>query len=131
MLYKLSEGLRIEYDFQNQKDTIEDANDKVKILINLYENEEDDIKAQLSDRIQFKQHEKITSKPINLIVYFINLIWDDEAINNSDYLAFLSSVCRYQNEAVSINQENIFKLYKKYNDSKPKLGVETKAEEMK
>jgi uncharacterized protein YktA (UPF0223 family) len=66
-----------------------------------------------------------------LINYFVNLIWDDEAWNNSDYLKFLRSVSRYQNESITLNQENLFKLYKRYNDVKPKLGVETKAEETK
>jgi uncharacterized protein YktA (UPF0223 family) len=64
-------------------------------------------------------------------MYFVNLIWDDEAQNNSDYLKFLRSVCRFNEEGININQENIFKLYKRYNDVKPKLGVETKAEEIK
>ena len=40
-------------------------------------------------------------------------------------------MCRWNNETITINQENIFKLYKRYNDQYPKLGVETKAEETK
>jgi hypothetical protein len=27
--------------------------------------------------VNFRQHEKITSKPINLIQYFMNLIWEE------------------------------------------------------
>ena len=76
-------------------------NQKIKILINLYESEpRQDELVVVEEKIQFKQHEKITSKPINLINYLINLIWDDEAINNSDYLKFLRSVCRYFYEPI-------------------------------
>lgn len=34
-------------------------------------------------------------KPVPLIEYFINLLWDDEAKNNSYYLKFLRNVCSH------------------------------------
>ena len=44
----------------------------------------------------------------------MNLLWDNEAENKQGYLRFLSSVCTVQDRGISINQENIYKLFKKY-----------------
>ena len=46
----------------------------------------------------------------------MNLMWDESAKNKHDYFRFLSSVCTYMDHGISINQENIYKLYKKYNE---------------
>lgn len=83
----------------------------VKFLINLYD---DDIDNEGEDKIEFRQHEKISTKSINLVQYFMNLIWDEQAELHSDYLKFLGITCILHNKGVTLNQENIYKLYKKY-----------------
>lgn len=45
----------------------------------------------------------------------MNLIWDKTSENRPSYLRFLSTICRVEDRGISLNQENIFKLYKKYN----------------
>ncbi|CAD8168125.1 unnamed protein product [Paramecium pentaurelia] len=120
LLYKLSEDIKIEFYENNEID-----NQQIKILINLYQFDDKE------EQMEIKQHEKIIKKPVPLIEYFINLLWDDEAKNNSYYLKFLRNVCSHQEFPIQINQENIYKLYKKNNTKQPKLGVETKAEESK
>lgn len=123
--YQMSDNLRIEYYYskKNQQQT-EDKN-VVKFLINLYDEEEDAAggaaDADTSEKIQFRQHEKISSRPVNLIQYFMNLMWDDTAIHTPEYLKFLSSICRFDERGVSKNQENIYKLFKKYNSVRPKI----------
>ena len=44
----------------------------------------------------------------------MNLIWDESATLKSDYLKFLRNVCKLGNKGVTLNQENIYKLFKKY-----------------
>ena len=49
----------------------------------------------------------------------MNIIWDDSAQHKKDYLRFLASICiTSDHKGISINQENIYKLYKKYNQMK-------------
>ena len=51
----------------------------------------------------------------------MNLIWDREAVNRASYLRFLTCTCRFDMQGVSLNQENIFKLFKKYNSIRPEI----------
>jgi len=44
----------------------------------------------------------------------MNLIWDESATLKSDYMKFLRNVCKYGSKGVTLNQENIYKLYKTY-----------------
>lgn len=39
LLYRLSEGLKIDFDFKNSKELVEDHKKRIKVLINLYESE--------------------------------------------------------------------------------------------
>ena len=48
----------------------------------------------------------------------MNLIWDPTAIYNSDHLKLLRSICKIGNKGVTLNQENIYKLFKKYSQQK-------------
>jgi len=52
-----------------------------------------------------------TSKPMNLMNYFMDMIYNDAPLK-ADYYRFLSSICKFKNDGLSLNQENIFKLYK-------------------
>ena len=54
----------------------------------------------------------------------MNLLWDHTAWHKKDYLKFLSSVCVFNDKGFSINQENIYKLYKKYNQRKVVINHE-------
>ena len=123
----VGEGINIDFDYNQGKEVQQDPNKLLKILINLYDGNNN----QGNEQVKFKQHEKIVSKPVNLINYMINLIWDDEAQNNADYLNYLSQICQTPGASLKLIQENIYKLYKKYNDKFPKLGVETKADDVK
>lgn len=73
------------------------------------------------DPVIFRQHDKITSKPINLINYFMNLIWDDTAYLHSNYLNFLRTTCKVNNKSITLNQENIYKLFKNYSSDRMKI----------
>lgn len=50
--------------------------------------------------------------PENLLNFFMDLVYDSEAPLQADYYRFLSSICKFKNDGISLNQENIFKLYK-------------------
>lgn len=102
ILSALSDNVKIDFDFEKKEDIeLIDAK-SIKIMINLFE--EDELGDKRKDEIiPFRQHEKITSKPVNLIVFFMNLIWDDKLNQKSNYLKFLRSICRYQNKGISLN----------------------------
>lgn len=44
----------------------------------------------------------------------MNLIWEENSLQKSNYLRFLRSLCRIEDKGIALNQENIFKVYKKY-----------------
>ena len=108
ILGNLKENIDLDFDFQNQKEIIEDPNKKIKILINLFDDE------SLIQQNQIKVHEKIIHKPLNLILYFFNLLWDEKSPNKTDYLSILNKVSSYQDKPINENQTNLFKLYLKY-----------------
>lgn len=118
ILTALSENLKIDYDFEKKEEDSDQLVFKprpVKIMINLFDDSIADAAGGSGDnKIPFRQHEKITSKPVNLIVFFMNLVWDEHSHQKSYYLKFLRSVCRFHTKGISLNQENIFKLYKNY-----------------
>lgn len=51
----------------------------------------------------------------------MNLSSDKNAIYKSDYLNFLLSICKYKNQGINLNQENIYKKFKKYSSIRAKL----------
>ncbi|KAL4462524.1 hypothetical protein ABPG74_000354 [Tetrahymena malaccensis] len=118
ILMTLSENLKIDFDYEKKDEGQTFQGRQVKILINMYDQDNTKHFDQSEEKIPFRQHEKITTKPINLIVFFMNLIWDDNSKLNSNYLKFLRSICRIQNKAISLNQENIFKIFKKYSQKR-------------
>ncbi|EGR32737.1 MIR domain protein [Ichthyophthirius multifiliis] len=120
ILNKLSDNLKIPYEYEKSSYNDQINQKQIKILINLYDQDNNNTNNN-GELISFKQHEKITPKPINIIIYFMNLIWDDKAQYKSHYLKFLRSICRIQNKAISLNQENIFKLFKKYSKVKQQI----------
>ena len=85
----------------------------IKFLINLYDDDANQ-GAGTEDRISFRQNEKISSKPVNLIQYFMNLISDQTALFNPEYQKFLKNICKYRDKGMNLNQENIYKLFKKH-----------------
>lgn len=121
ILMALSENLKIEFDYEKREDmeagTAVVPSKPVKIIINLYDESSQET-AYGDGKIAFRQHEKITSKPINLIVFFMNLIWDENSLQKSNYLKFLRSISRFSNKGISLNQENIFKIYKNYSKNR-------------
>lgn len=54
----------------------------------------------------------------------MNLIWDDSAPIRSHYLDFLSAICKNGENGMSLNQENVYKLYKTYNNIREVLNVD-------
>lgn len=103
--------MEIQYDFSDNNYVKEDTSKTVKFLINLYDGNPMQYKELAKNtRVEFAQHEKLTCKPINLINFFMNLLWDDLAPNNSQYMKFLTSICYFKNKGITINQENIFKV---------------------
>ncbi|CAD8131502.1 unnamed protein product [Paramecium pentaurelia] len=122
ILINLCNNLKIEFDYIKKQEIEDDLKNKVKVLINFYEK---DAGLQQDVSIPVKIHDRIITRPINIIQYFFNLIIDDTAKNNEHYLRFLRHICRYKNIAISINQENLFKLYKKYNKQTKLLQIET------
>ncbi|EAR98945.2 MIR domain protein (macronuclear) [Tetrahymena thermophila SB210] len=48
----------------------------------------------------------------NIMNFFMDLVYDPKAPLKADYYRFLSSVCRFKNDGISLNQESIYKLYK-------------------
>jgi hypothetical protein len=126
VLGRLAENLRIDFDFLRQTAIQEDRSRMIKFLINLYDGVSyDGAETAAAEHIEFRQHEKLTSKPVNLINYFMNLVWDETAPNKPDYIHFLAQVCTVNGQrGVSINQENIFKLFKKYNSVRKEIDYE-------
>ncbi|KAL4438400.1 hypothetical protein ABPG74_009439 [Tetrahymena malaccensis] len=115
LLINLSENLQIQYDYNENTYIQEDQSRTVKFLINLYDGNPKVYKeSSVENKVQFAQHEKLANKPINLINFFMSLLWDSTAKNKSDYLRFLSRVCYFNEKGITINQENIYKLYKKF-----------------
>ena len=49
--------------------------------------------------------------PMNLINYYMNLIWDGESTIKQEYMRFLRCLCKFGDRGININQEMIFKLY--------------------
>jgi len=45
----------------------------------------------------------------------MNLLWDESALNKGSYFRFLAAVCRFGDQGLSSNQENLYYLYEKYN----------------
>lgn len=76
ILEMISDTLKIDFNYEQEKIIEVDNSGAIKILINLYEGEEAGMnKSQRKEeRIQFRQHDKIITKPVNLITYFINLL---------------------------------------------------------
>ena len=79
--------MQIDFDYNVGKEISQNPQKQIKILINLYNGH------GAHENAKFKHHEKIVQKPVNLINYMINLIWDEQANNNADYLKFLSCIC--------------------------------------
>ena len=100
----MADNLKIEFNFEQQTVVEADPSKIIKFLINLYDgNTYDSPEQEAREHIEFRQHEKIVAKPVNLINYFMNLMWDQSAFNKPDYLRFLSSVCTDDDRSVSIN----------------------------
>lgn len=119
---KLGDNLQVDYDFDDNNYVKEDMSKTVKFLINLYDGNLKQYQQKSKEKkIDFAQHEKLTCKPINLINFFVNLLWDEKAMNKADYMNFLSSICTYKSKGITINQENIFKLFKKFTSFKKPL----------
>lgn len=78
ILYALSDTLKVDFDYEKKEEDDEFQKKAVQIIINLYENDNDKQGNNNNDeeKMPFRQHEKITTKPINLIMFFMNLIWD-------------------------------------------------------
>ena len=112
ILSRLSENLKIDFDFSSKQEKVEDNGKVIKFLINLYEDDAELMGGE--ERMVFRQNEKITSKPVNLIQYFMNLIADKGATLKPEYQNFLLSICKFGNIGINMNQENIYKLFKKY-----------------
>jgi hypothetical protein len=133
LLLRLSDNLRIDFDYATHQAIQEDMSKKIKVLINLYEKDptppqqpimsltqsqyQQPVQTPNPNQIAFKTHEKIRQKPLNLINFFFNILWDENSPNKEEYLRFLRSICRHYNQSVQINQENLYKLYKKFNDA--------------
>lgn len=98
---KISKNVRFAFDFQ------EAPTQKFNILINIIDSEKG------TDRNPgfFLKQDKLITKPINLMNFFMNLLWDKEKGIKPDYLRFMRSLCRFQGKGVNINQEMMFKLY--------------------
>ena len=104
LLTKISKTVKFNFDFREEGSKSE----KFNILINIIDNE----KGLLGEeRVKFSKQDKLTSKPINLMNFFMNLIWDPNTTIKQEYVKFLRCICRMHDKAVNINQEMIFKLY--------------------
>ena len=53
----------------------------------------------------------------------MNLLWDLEAPLRSMYLYFLRNICKAKNKPITINQENIYKLYKIFSGKKSMISI--------
>jgi len=100
---RLSDNLQIEYDFNDDFYVKEDMSKTVKFLINLYDGNPTTYLQNKDEKIVFAQHEKLTCKPINLVNFFVNLLWDNKAVNKSDYMRFLRSICTFKHKGITIN----------------------------
>lgn len=56
---------------------------------------------------------------MNLIQFFMLRLWNKASPIRADYFRFLRSLCKFGQEGVSLNQEIIYKLYKKMSAQKP------------
>jgi len=64
---------------------------------------------------------------MNLIQYFIKLLWQGNKESKIIIMKFLNSICIYDKEGISIVQEKIYKLYFNYcrciNERPPLLNL--------
>jgi len=106
LLNNISKTVKFNFDFEE----FGEKHDKFNILINII-----DSKQKFTDKNEKKvivsKQDKLTSKPMNLMNFYMNLIWDSKTIIKQDYLKFLQNLCKYEEKGVNINQEMIFKLY--------------------
>ncbi|CAD8132784.1 unnamed protein product [Paramecium pentaurelia] len=61
------------------------------------------------------QHHKVQN---NFLIFFLNLLENDDQPHKADYLTFLREMCVYNNQGINQNQEAIYKLLKKHNHKK-------------
>ncbi|CAD8103545.1 unnamed protein product [Paramecium sonneborni] len=61
------------------------------------------------------QHHKAQN---NFLIFFLNLLENDDQSHKADYLTFLRQMCVYNNQGINQNQEAIYKLLKKHNHKK-------------
>ncbi|KRW98864.1 MIR motif [Pseudocohnilembus persalinus] len=145
LLFNLSVSIKINFDHKKQKIVEKSENNTVKFLINLHDGNQYDKREEVrkEQHINFRQHEKLIVKPVNLIQFFMNLIWDagedlklflknhnknshdlPQIPNNiKSYLDFLSAICRFEDKGISLNQEIIYKFYKTYSSVRKVLSV--------
>jgi len=55
----------------------------------------------------------------NLIHFFMLSLWNRDSPIRADYFRFLRSICKFGDDGVSLNQELIYKLYKKMSAERP------------
>ena len=99
LLNKINKSVKFSFDFSDPE------TEKFNVLINIIDKEKNDAP------LKFSKQDKLTSKPMNLINYYMNLIWDGESTIKQEYMRFLRCLCKFGERGININQEMIFKLY--------------------
>lgn len=102
ILHKISKTVKFSFDLSQPEDQ------KFNILINIIDQPSSETP---ENQMKFSKQDKLTSKPINLINYYMNMVWDSQAVIKQDYIRFLRSLCRFGEKGININQEMIYKLY--------------------
>lgn len=99
----------IKFNFDINELILDQKEQKFNILINIIDNNQDKNKKKVD--VGLIKQDKLTNKPINLLNFFMNLIWEPKTNIKEEYLKFLRRLSRFKDKGININQEMIFKLY--------------------
>jgi len=105
LLNKINRTVKFAFDLAPE----DPETQKFNILINIIDKE--NTKENSDNKLKFSKQDKLTSKPMNLINFYINMIWENDGTNKQEYLRFLRCLCKNGEMNININQEIIYKLY--------------------
>lgn len=107
ILTKIARTVKFNFDFNSLLN--ENKEQKLNIIINIIDNQEKS--SEIPRNLALMKQDKLTNKPMNLLNFFMNLLWDPSTTIKQEYLRFLRCLCKVQDKGVNINQEMIYKLY--------------------
>ena len=111
LLNDITKTVKFNFDFSDFPDfsDFRKKRENFNILINIIDSSENS--DSRAEKVSFSKQDKLTSKPMNLLNFYMNLIWDPNTTIKQEYVKLVRSLCKFQEKGVNINQEMIFKLY--------------------